>query len=137
MELNLNQNHHFAEAVVLEKPNKLSLKKLQMDVMKTDDILVSVDHSGISTGTERLLYEGRMPNFPGMGYPLVPGYESIGTVEESGSESDLLPGEKVFVPGAKCFGEFKSLFGGTASKLVVLLNESVKCHKIQTKKVLY
>jgi 3-hydroxyethyl bacteriochlorophyllide a dehydrogenase len=119
MELNLNQNHHFAEAVVLEKPNKLSLKKLQMDVMKTDDILVSVDHSGISTGTERLLYEGRMPNFPGMGYPLVPGYESIGTVEESGSESDLLPGEKVFVPGAKCFGEFKSLFGGTASKLVV------------------
>ena len=60
-----------------------------------------------------------MPDFPGMGYPLVPGYESIGTVDKSGPLSGFLPGEKVFVPGAKCFGEFKSLFGGTASKLVV------------------
>jgi 3-hydroxyethyl bacteriochlorophyllide a dehydrogenase len=119
MVINLNQNSHIAEAVVLEKPNTLSLKKLQIDDIGADDVLVSVDYSGISTGTERLLYEGRMPNFPGMGYPLVPGYESIGTVEKSGSESDLLPGEKVFIPGAKCFGEFKSLFGGTASKLVV------------------
>ena len=32
--------------------------------------------SGISTGTERLLFHGRMPAFPGMGYPLVPGYET-------------------------------------------------------------
>ena len=119
MELNLNQNAFLSEAVVLERPNKLSLKTLQMEEFKSDDVLVSVEHSGISTGTERLLYEGRMPDFPGMGYPLVPGYESIGTVEKSGSESDLLPGEKVFIPGARCFGEFKSLFGGTASKLVV------------------
>lgn len=119
MELNINKNSYTTEAVVLEKPNKLSLKSVQMDEMKCDDVLVKVEFSGISTGTERLLYEGRMPNFPGMGYPLIPGYESIGTIEKSGKESDLLPGEKVFVPGAKCFGELKSLFGGTASKLVV------------------
>ena len=119
MESNLNQNPHFSEAVVLEKPNKLGLKTLQMQEVKSDEILVDIEHSGISTGTERLLYEGRMPDFPGMGYPLVPGYESIGTVEKSGSKSSFLPGEKVFVPGAKCFVNFKSLFGGTASKLVV------------------
>ena len=113
MELNINKNSYTTEAVVLEKPNKLSLKSVQMDEMKCDDVLVKVEFSGISTGTERLLYEGRMPNFPGMGYPLIPGYESIGTIEKSGKESDLLPGEKVFVPGAKCFGELKSLFGGT------------------------
>ena len=119
MESNLNQNSHFAQAVVLEKPNKLSLKTLQMEDVKSDEILVDIEHSGISTGTERLLYEGRMPDFPGMGYPLVPGYESIGTVEKCGSKSGFLPGEKVFVPGAKCFSDLKSLFGGTASKLVV------------------
>ena len=119
MESNLNQNSHFAQAVVLEKPNKLSLKTLQMEDVKSDEILVDIEYSGISTGTERLLYEGRMPDFPGMGYPLVPGYESIGTVEKCGSKSGFLLGEKVFVPGAKCFSDFKSLFGGTASKLVV------------------
>lgn len=119
MESNLNQTRHFSEAVVLEKPNELGLKTLQIEEVKSDEILVDIQYSGISTGTERLLYEGRMPDFPGMGYPLVPGYESIGTVEKSGSQSDFLPGEKVFVPGAKCFGDLKSLFGGTASKLVV------------------
>ena len=119
MKSNLNQTRHFSEAVVLEKPNELGLKTLQIEEVKSDEILVDIQYSGISTGTERLLYEGRMPDFPGMGYPLVPGYESIGTVEKSGSQSDFLPGEKVFVPGAKCFGDLKSLFGGTASKLVV------------------
>jgi myo-inositol-1(or 4)-monophosphatase len=39
----------------------------------------AVLHSGISTGTERLLWDGTMPPFPGLGYPLVPGYETVGT----------------------------------------------------------
>ncbi len=32
-----------------------------------DDLIVDVGLSGISTGTERLLYSGTMPTFPGMG----------------------------------------------------------------------
>ena len=31
-----------------------------------------------------LLWQGRMPPFPGMGYPLVPGYESVGRVIDAG-----------------------------------------------------
>jgi 3-hydroxyethyl bacteriochlorophyllide a dehydrogenase len=61
-----------------------------------------------------------MPFFPGMGYPLVPGYESVGTVTYVNDVDDgLKVGDKVFVPGAKCFGEIKGLFGGAASNLVV------------------
>jgi bacteriochlorophyllide a dehydrogenase len=81
--------------------------------------VVDVDWSGVSTGTERLLWSGRMPQFPGMGYPLVPGYESVGRVVEADSSSGLHPGERVFVPGAKCFGEVRGLFGASASRLVV------------------
>ena len=108
-------------AVVFEQPGKMALRPVQLPEPHSTDCLIEVRWTGISTGTERLLYEGRMPDFPGMGYPLVPGYESIGTVEKSGSKSGFLPGEKVFVPGAKCFGNFKSLFGGTASKLVFVV----------------
>lgn len=75
--------------------------------------------SGISTGTEKLLWQGRMPPFPGMGYPLVPGYESVGRVREAGTRSGLGVGDTVFVPGAKCFGAVRGLFGGSASRLVV------------------
>jgi 3-hydroxyethyl bacteriochlorophyllide a dehydrogenase len=60
-----------------------------------------------------------MPPFPGMGYPLVPGYESVGRVVEAGPESGRRVGDLVFVPGAACFGEVRGLFGGAASRLVV------------------
>lgn len=60
-----------------------------------------------------------MPQFPGMGYPLVPGYESVGRVAEAGDGSGGCVGEWVFVPGAKCFGPVRGLFGGAAARLVV------------------
>jgi 3-hydroxyethyl bacteriochlorophyllide a dehydrogenase len=60
-----------------------------------------------------------MPPFPGLGYPLVPGYESVGRVLEAGDSSGLTVGDRVFVPGAKCFGNIRGLFGGAASRLVV------------------
>ena len=54
--------------------------------LTADDVVVDIEYSGISTGTERLLWTGRMPAFPGMGYPLVPGYESVGRVVGCGRE---------------------------------------------------
>ncbi len=65
-------------AVVLQAPERLVLSRLDLTPPGDDDVVVDVEWSGISTGTERLLWSGRMPPFPGMGYPLVPGYESVG-----------------------------------------------------------
>ena len=81
--------------------------------------MVRVDHSGISTGTEKLFWSGTMPPFPGMGYPLVPGYEAAGEVVEAGPDSGFRVGETVFVPGANCFaGNVRGLFGGASRHLV-------------------
>jgi 3-hydroxyethyl bacteriochlorophyllide a dehydrogenase len=87
--------------------------------MEDEDVVVEVEWSGISTGTERLIWTGEMPMFPGMGYPLVPGYEAVGRVIAVGSASNQRTGQRVFVPGARCFGGVKGLFGGSASRLVV------------------
>jgi 3-hydroxyethyl bacteriochlorophyllide a dehydrogenase len=105
-------------AVVLEKPERLSLSQLALDAPEEGDAVVETLWSGISTGTERLLFNGRMPDFPGMGYPLVPGYETIGEIVEAGPQSRLSVGQRVFVPGARCFGSVRGLFGGAASHLV-------------------
>jgi bacteriochlorophyllide a dehydrogenase len=105
-------------AVVLDRPEALSLRTLPLDAPGEADVVVRTEWSGISTGTERLLFTGRMPHFPGMGYPLVPGYETVGTVLEAGPSSGRRPGERVFVPGARCFGDTRGLFGGAASLLV-------------------
>jgi len=106
-------------AVVLERPEMVKLDQLALTPPGAHEIVVDVAWSGISTGTEKLLWSGQMPHFPGMGYPLVPGYESVGRVREAGPESGRQPGELVFVPGARCFGEVRGLFGGAASRLVV------------------
>lgn len=106
-------------AVVLEAPEKLALSRLELASPAEGDVVVDVEWSGISTGTERLLYTGRMPAFPGMGYPLVPGYESVGRIAQAGAESQRRVGERVFVAGARCFGAVRGLFGGAARRLVV------------------
>lgn len=106
-------------AVVFEQPQRLALAQLELPPPGESDVVVDVSWSGISTGTERLLWSGQMPSFPGMGYPLVPGYESVGVVRSAGKQSGLEAGQTVFVPGAKCFGPVRGLFGGAASQLVV------------------
>lgn len=106
-------------AVVLEQPERLVLSRLDLSPAGEEDVVVDIDWSGISTGTERLLWSGRMPPFPGLGYPLVPGYESVGRIASAGARSGRSVGESVFVPGARCFGEVRGLFGGAASRLVV------------------
>jgi bacteriochlorophyllide a dehydrogenase len=105
-------------AVVLEEPQRIALTRLALDPPGAKDVVVETEWSGISAGTERLLFKGRMPPFPGMGYPLVPGYESVGRVVDAGRESGLEIGAQVFVPGARCFGPVRGLHGGAASHLV-------------------
>lgn len=112
-------------AVVLERPRDLKLMRLDLAQPGAADIVVDVEWSGISTGTEKLLWSGRMPQFPGLGYPLVPGYESVGRVVAAGSDAGLSLGIRVFVPGARCFGEVRGLFGGAASRLVVPAEKAV------------
>ncbi len=106
-------------AVVLEKPEHLVLSRLDLTAATDDDVVVDIEWSGISTGTERLLWFGRKPHFPGMGYPLEPGYESVGRISAAGPTSGSRVGDRVFVPGARCFGDVRGLFGGAAARVVV------------------
>lgn len=87
--------------------------------MAAGDVRVEIDWSGISSGTEKLLWAGRMPSFPGMGYPLVPGYESIGRIVDAGADARRRIGEWVFVPGANCYDGARGLFGGTARTVIL------------------
>lgn len=106
-------------AVVLESPGSLALRTVELTDQGADDVVIDVEWTGISSGTERLLWSGRMPEFPGLGYPLVPGYETIGHVSRAPIGSSLSEGDRVFVPGANCYRDVRGLFGGAAQRLVV------------------
>ncbi len=106
------------QAVILEGPLKIGVESLGLTDPDAHDLVVDISYSGISTGTEKLFYTGQMPPFPGMGYPLVPGYEAMGEIVEAGSQSGYRVGDTVFVPGANCYDGAFGLFGGAAKRLV-------------------
>ena len=118
-------------AVILSGPKNLGLGSLGLIDPTADDLVVEIAHSGISTGTEKLFWLGTMPPFPGMGYPLVPGYEACGEVVEAAPASGFKVGDYVFVPGANCFaaddrGPVRGLFGGASSRLVTSAKRAIR-----------
>jgi 3-hydroxyethyl bacteriochlorophyllide a dehydrogenase len=108
-----------AQAIVFDAPQQLSLRTLELKPVEPGDVEVEVAFSGISTGTERLLWDGSMPPFPGLGYPLVPGYETVGTVRRAEAGAPVREGDWVFVPGSYSFAGVRNIFGGAGSRLVV------------------
>lgn len=106
-------------AVIIEAPEQLSLRPLRLEPIGHGDVLVDIAWSGVSAGTEKLLWTGNMPSFPGMGYPLVPGYESVGRITDAGQGARERIGEWVFVPGSRCFRGANGLFGGAAQRVIV------------------
>lgn len=107
------------KAIVFEKPGSLQVKRLALTAPERADVVVETLLSGVSTGTEKMLFDGSMPAFPGMSYPLVPGYESVARVVDAGPGSGRSIGDTVFVPGANCFEQAAGLFGATADRLIV------------------
>ena len=116
--LKLGERHLHTDAVILTGPKTLGVDRVALADPGASDIVVDIRHSGISTGTEKLFWSGNMPPFPGMGYPLIPGYEAAGEVVEAGPDATFKVGDHVFVPGANCYGEVKGLFGGASARLV-------------------
>ena len=116
-----------ATAVILTGPKEIDVQTVALSDPGAADIVVEIAHSGISTGTEKLFWSGNMPPFPGMGYPLIPGYEASGEVVEAGPDADFAVGDHVFVPGANCYGDVKGLFGGASNRLV---SDSARAVKI-------
>lgn len=94
-----------SDALVMEEPGELAVRQLDVPDLDSKDILVKVELSGIC-GSDVHMYEGGMD----LDFPVVPGHEFAGVIEEVGSdvESDsrgnpVSPGDKVtVVPGVVC-----------------------------------
>ena len=106
-------------AVVLNAPERLQAQHARADRAGHDDVVVDIEWSGISTGTERLLWSGRMPPLPRHGLSAGPRLRVGRPRRRRRAGSGRRVGERVFVPGARCFGQVRGLFGGAAARLVV------------------
>ncbi|WP_432083227.1 zinc-dependent alcohol dehydrogenase [Streptomyces sp. WAC 04229] len=93
-----------AHAFWLDSPGRGTIREVELPEPGADDVLVRTLHSGVSRGTETLVFAGRVPenqygvmrapfqegDFPG---PVKYGYLNVGVVEEG---PDALVGRTVF-----------------------------------------
>ncbi len=97
---------------------ELAVRDVSLRVAAADDVTVDIAYSSISSGTERLIFGGTLPGFPMLRFPLVPGYEAVGTVARIGEDvKDVVVGDEVFVGGSMCYTDALGLFGGNAARL--------------------
>ena len=79
--------------VFIDEPYHVQIKDVITPTPADGELLVKTELSGISAGTEMMLYRGTFPNLrlkkwpPYQNYPICPGYELVGTVTEIGKSS--------------------------------------------------
>lgn len=79
--------------IVIEGPYDVQIRDVDIPKPGPGMLLVKTELSGVSAGTEMMLYRGSYPNFKlkkweqWAAYPVLPGYELVGTVVEIGEEA--------------------------------------------------
>jgi bacteriochlorophyllide a dehydrogenase len=71
-------------AIVAEGPSRVVEKEVWRRDIGDDEVLVRTEFSGVSTGTDRWVMQGRF-TWSRIPYPLVPGYQRVGRVDKMGS----------------------------------------------------
>jgi 3-hydroxyethyl bacteriochlorophyllide a dehydrogenase len=71
-------------AVIFTAPGTIALEKVALPDPRPSDVVVRLEVSGISVGTERWALLGKRPE---MAFPHLPGYMGIGTVVEAGADA--------------------------------------------------
>lgn len=118
-------------AVVFEEAGKLGFRDVALRVASDDEVVVATKYSSISSGTERLLFGGKLPGFPQLRFPLVPGYEAAGVVVEAGPAAEGVQiGDEVFVGGSMCYADVAAAFGGQSGRLIKKAAQVVPLHGI-------
>ncbi len=87
-----------APAVIFTGPGQVTVGEVEVPQPRAGEVLVRTEYSFISTGTERWIWRGEFhrPGQPPIPYPIVPGYQRVGIVEEVGEGvGHLQPGMRV------------------------------------------
>jgi 2-desacetyl-2-hydroxyethyl bacteriochlorophyllide A dehydrogenase len=104
-----------APAILFPEINKAAVEEVPIPEPGDRDVLVQVEYSAISPGTERWCLTGRLeiPGEPPLAFPHVPGYQAAGIVLETGhSVTSLKSGDRVFSRNCRAPADWKGSWWG-------------------------
>jgi bacteriochlorophyllide a dehydrogenase len=113
-----------AKAIVFRGPKQVELSEVTLKPLSSTDVLVETWWSSISTGTEKMAYNGLIPSWPFI-FPFIPGYETVGKIIKAGEHVNQgLIGRFAYVAGSFGYEGVNAAFGG-ASEYIVCPVESI------------
>lgn len=118
-------------AVVITAPGEVALHDVTLKTPGPNDVVIETAYTSISAGTERMLLAGQMPH-PMLSLPVVPGYETVGRIVETGA--DVPPEWKdrpVYVGGAQCYEGINAAWGGQAATLFTGVERVVPLDEVE------
>jgi 2-desacetyl-2-hydroxyethyl bacteriochlorophyllide A dehydrogenase len=88
-----------AAAIIFSELARVTTTEVPLPTPGDDDVLLEVEYSSVSPGTERWCLTGTLtiPGEPPLAFPHVPGYQAAGIVRSVGAAvKDLRPGDRAF-----------------------------------------
>jgi 2-desacetyl-2-hydroxyethyl bacteriochlorophyllide A dehydrogenase len=104
-----------APAILFPEPNRAVIEEVPVPELGEAEVLIQVEYSSISVGTERWCLTGRMtiPGEAPLAFPHVPGYQAAGVVLETGrAVKRLNPGDRVFSRNCRAPAGWKGSWWG-------------------------
>ncbi|MCF6176793.1 MAG: zinc-binding dehydrogenase [Victivallaceae bacterium] len=103
-----------SKAIVIECPYRASYRDIKLTKVTPDSIICRTTMSAISSGTDMKTWKGQQ-HPEQCYYPLVPGYENIGVIDEIGPEvqTALKVGDRVMINECRQFGDVCAAWGGS------------------------
>jgi len=112
------------KAIVFTGIRQIEVSEVQLKPLGSTDVLVETYWSSISTGTEKMAYNGLIPSPPFI-FPFIPGYETVGKITEVGNHvNQNLIGRFAYIAGSFGYEGVNAAFGG-ASQFVACPVESI------------
>lgn len=106
-------------AVVISQPGEVALQDVTLKEPAPGDVVIQTEYTSISAGTERMLLAGQMPH-PMLQLPVVPGYETVGHIIETGANVPAeMNGRPVYIGGAQCYDGINAAWGGQSARIIV------------------
>ncbi len=105
-----------AEAIIFPEANEVTYGPVELLEPEPGEALIKTLVTVVSTGTDTRTLRGKQT---GGKFPLVPGYSSLGVVEEvRGEAAGVQPGDLVFAGGGKGFADVNRCWGAQCSYVV-------------------
>lgn len=113
-----------AKAIVFTGVRQIETREVTLKELTPTDVLVETYWSSISTGTEKMAFNGLIPSPPFI-FPFIPGYETVGKIIKIGDHvNESLLGKFAYIAGSFGYEDVNAAFGG-ASQYVACPVESI------------